>query len=69
MNLLGLGNPLANVVPKFLQYGVVAGWTNAQTISWGTQISDPNGQTISWGTSADGDTISWGTSTTRPDAQ
>jgi serine protease AprX len=69
LNLLGISNPLANVVPKYLLYGAVAGWTNAQTITWGTQIQDPQGQTITWGTSAsDGDTITWGTST-RPDGQ
>jgi hypothetical protein len=69
LNLLGTTNPLASVVPKYLLYGAVAGWTNAQTITWGTQISDPNGQTITWGTSEDGDTITWGTSTVRPDGQ
>jgi hypothetical protein len=69
LNLLGTSNPLANVVPKYLLYGAVAGWTNTQTITWGTQISDPQGQTITWGTSDGGDTITWGTSMPRPDAQ
>ena len=70
LNLVGLSNPLANMVPKFLQYGGVAAWTNAQTISWGTTITDPNGQTISWGTdSTDSETISWGTTLTSPDAR
>jgi len=69
LNLLGTNNPLANVVPKYLLYGQVAGWTNAQTIIWGTQISDPNGQTIIWGTSSDGDTIIWGTGTPAPNGQ
>ncbi|HYM22775.1 MAG TPA: S8 family serine peptidase, partial [Vicinamibacterales bacterium] len=72
LNLLGTGNLLANVVPKYLLYGTVAGWTQAQTITWGTQINDPSGQTITWGTSEDGDTITWGTGgtgTMRPDAQ
>jgi serine protease AprX len=72
LNLLGLTNPLASMVPKWLQYGAVAGWTDAQTISWGTTIYDPQGQTISWGTSAaqdDWETISWGTSMTSPDAR
>ena len=72
LNLLGTTNPLASVVPKFLLYGAVAGWTQAQTITWGTQINDPSGQTITWGTSDDGDTITWGTAGTgsmKPDAQ
>jgi serine protease AprX len=69
LNLLGTTNPLANVMPKYLLYGGVAGWTSAQTIAWGTQIHDPQGQTIAWGTSADGDTIAWGTGTAAPDGQ
>ncbi|HMD34278.1 MAG TPA: S8 family peptidase [Vicinamibacterales bacterium] len=69
LNLLGTGNPLANVVPKYLLYGTVAGWTNSQTIIWGTQINDPQGQTIIWGTSSDGDTIIWGTGTPAPNGQ
>ena len=69
LNLLGLANPLATMVPKYLQYGGVAGWTNAQTIAWGTTIYDPQGQTIAWGTSADGDTIAWGTGMPSLDAQ
>jgi serine protease AprX len=68
LNLLGAGNPLANVMPKYLLYGTVAGWTNAQSITWGTQINDPQGQSITWGTSEGGDSITWGTST-RPDGQ
>ncbi len=71
LNLLGLNNPLASVVPKYLQYGAVAGWTNSNTIMWGTTIKDPNGQTIMWGTSSaqDDETIMWGTSMTSPDAR
>ena len=71
LNLLGLTNPLASVVPKYLQYGTLAGWTNASTIMWGTTITDPNGQTIMWGTSSaqDDETIMWGTSMTSPDAR
>ncbi|HEY6214194.1 MAG TPA: S8 family peptidase [Vicinamibacterales bacterium] len=68
LNLLGTTNPLANVVPKYLLYGAVAGWTSSQSITWGTQINDPNGQSITWGTSDGGDSITWGTST-RPDGQ
>lgn len=70
LNLLGLTNPLASMVPKFLQYGQVAGWTNSQTITWGTTIYDPQGQTITWGTDATGSqTITWGTTLTSPDAR
>jgi len=69
LNLLGLSNPLASMVPKWLQYGAVAGWTSDQTIMWGTTIHDPQGQTIMWGTSDMGDTIMWGTAMTSPDAQ
>ena len=70
LNLVGLNNPLANMVPKFLQYGAVAGWTDAQTVTWGTAITDPNGQTVTWGTDAqDDETVTWGTSMTSPDAR
>jgi serine protease AprX len=72
LNLIGLTNPLASMVPKYLQYGAVAGWTNEQSIAWGTQIQDPNGQSIAWGTSMPGDdsSIAWGTGAmTSPDAQ
>jgi serine protease AprX len=63
LNLVGLLNPLKSVAPKWLLYGEVAGWTQGQTIMWGTQIYDPQGQTIMWGTSDMGDTIMWGTMT------
>jgi serine protease AprX len=71
LNLLGLGNPLASMVPKWLLYGDVAGWTDAQSIAWGTTIYDPNGQSIAWGTDAmdDDSSIAWGTSMTSPDAR
>jgi serine protease AprX len=69
LNLLGLTNPLASVVPKRLLYGEVAGWTSANTIMWGTTVQDPNGQTIMWGTSDMDDTIMWGTVATSPDAK
>jgi subtilisin family serine protease len=62
LNLLGLGNPLASVVPKWLLYGEVAGWTGGQSIMWGDSIYDPNGQSIMWGDSyvTDGTSIMWG---------
>lgn len=70
LNLLGLTNPLATIVSKNLQYGVVGSWTGAQTITWGTTIYDPSGQTITWGTdTTDGQTITWGTSLTAPNAR
>ena len=70
LNLLGLTNPLASVLPKSLLYGVVADWTTAPSITWGTPINDPQGATIIWDTSqadtiiwdtSDGDTIVWDT--------
>jgi hypothetical protein len=51
LNLLGLTNPLRSVVAKSLMYGAVAGWTPAQSITWGTPIRDPQGAGIMWGTS------------------
>jgi hypothetical protein len=59
------------MAPKYLQYGALAGWTDSQTILWGTSITDPDGQTILWGTSTptDDQTILWGTSMTSPNAR
>jgi hypothetical protein len=69
LNLVGLGNPLASIVAKRLLYGEVGGWTDSQTIMWGTTITDPQGQTIMWGTNytTEGTTIMWGTSMTAED--
>jgi serine protease AprX len=70
LNLLGLGNPLASIVPKSLLYGQLGNWTSGQTIMWGTSLTDPtNGQTIMWGTNytTEGTTIMWGTSMTSED--
>jgi hypothetical protein len=61
LDLLGLTNPLASLLPKSLMYGAVAGWTADSSITWGTPIRDPQGTAILWGTS-DGDAILWGTS-------
>jgi hypothetical protein len=71
LNLLGLTNPLQSVMPKYLQYGAVAGYTPSQQIIWGTQITDPSGQQIIWGTgsSTDDQQIIWGTTLTSADAQ
>jgi serine protease AprX len=62
LNLLGLNNPLASMVPKWLLYGDVAGWTGGQSIMWGDAIYDPQGQSIMWGDSymTDGTSIMWG---------
>jgi hypothetical protein len=61
LNLLGLTNPLAFLLPKSLMYGAVAGWTADGSIVWGTPIQDPQGAGIMWGTShVEG--IMWGTS-------
>jgi subtilisin family serine protease len=61
LNLLGLTNPLASLMPKSLIYGAIAGWTTAPSIAWGTPMQDPQGATILWGTSQ-AQTILWGTS-------
>jgi len=64
LNLVGLGNPLANIRSKNLLYGQVGDWTSSNEILWGDQIYDPQGQEILWG---DNDTtddyeILWGDS-------
>jgi hypothetical protein len=61
LNLLGLTNPLASLLPKTLMYGTVAGWTADPSIAWGTSIQDPQGVAIVWGTS-EAFAIVWGTS-------
>jgi serine protease AprX len=62
LNLIGLGNPLASMMPKWLLYGEVAGWTGGQSIMWGDSIYDPSGQSIMWGDTymTDGTSIMWG---------
>jgi serine protease AprX len=69
LNLIGLGNPLASVMPKWLLYGEVAGWTGGQSIMWGDAIYDPQGQSIMWGDSyaTDGTSIMWGDALTSAD--
>jgi serine protease AprX len=71
LNLVGLTNPLASIVPVRLQYGVVSTWTSDQQILWGTSIRDPQGQQILWGTSdtTEGTQILWGTSLAAEDPQ
>jgi subtilisin family serine protease len=61
LNLLGLTNPLAFVVPKTLLYGAIAAWTDDKSIAWGTQIQDPQGGMIIWDTSG-AELIIWDTS-------
>jgi serine protease AprX len=62
LNLIGAGNPLASMMPKWLLYGEVAGWTGGQSIMWGDSIYDPSGQSIMWGDTymTDGTSIMWG---------
>ncbi len=69
LNLIGAGNPLASMVPKWLLYGEVAGWTGGQSIMWGDAIYDPQGQSIMWGDSymTDGTSIMWGDAITSAD--
>ena len=71
LNLVGLTNPLASMLPVRLQYGVVSTWTTDQQILWGTTIYDPQGQQILWGTSdtTQGTQILWGTSLAAADPQ
>jgi serine protease AprX len=52
LNLVGLGNPLANVPANHLLWGQVAGWTTSNQIIWGDAIYDPQGQQIIWGDSS-----------------
>jgi serine protease AprX len=71
LNLVGLTNPLASMLPVRLQYGVVSTWTSNQQILWGTTIYNPQGQQILWGTSdtTQGTQILWGTSLAAADPQ
>jgi hypothetical protein len=71
LNLLGLPSPLASLLPKWLMYGAVAGWTVEPSIAWGTPIHDPHGAAILWGETeasailwgeSEGDAILWGES-------
>jgi hypothetical protein len=71
LNLLGLGNPLASVMPKWLLYGEIAGWTGGQSVLWGDAIYDPNGQSVLWGDTyvTDGSSVLWGDAVTAQDPQ
>ncbi len=71
LNLVGLTNPLASMLPVRLQYGDVSTWTSDQQILWGTTIYNPQGQQILWGTSdtTQGTQILWGTSLAAADPQ
>ena len=79
LNLLGLANPLASLLPKSLLYGAVAGWTADPSIAWGASIQDPQGVAIVWGTleayaivwgTSEGDALVWGTAImTSPDSR
>jgi serine protease AprX len=51
LNLLGLGNPLAQVPANWLVWGEVAGWSGSTYIVWGDSIQSPSGQYIVWGDS------------------
>ena len=64
LNLVGLTNPFASLLPKSLMYGALAGWTADPSIVWGTRLNPPirstgDGDSIVWG-SNDGDSIVWG---------
>jgi hypothetical protein len=62
LNLLGLTNPLASLLPKSLMYGARADWTADPSIAWGTPIQNPQGAAIVWGVSEDFFAIVWGVS-------
>jgi hypothetical protein len=59
LNVLGLSNPLASLLPKSLMYGEVAGWTSDPSIVWGTPLYDPQGAAILWG-ETEANAILWG---------
>jgi serine protease AprX len=67
LNLFGSTNPVGTLTPKWIQFGELAGFTDDESILWGTSMLDVDGQSILWGTS-DEESILWGT-TTSPTAR
>jgi hypothetical protein len=51
LNLLGLGNVLAQLPATRLVYGEMAGWTTDNHVVWGDAIQSPSGQHVVWGDS------------------
>jgi serine protease AprX len=49
LNLLGHGNPLAQVPANHLVWGGVAHWTSNYYLTWGDDIQSPSGQHLVWG--------------------
>lgn len=64
LNVIGLGNPLAETRPSEILWGDVSKWTSDEEILWGDTIYTPEGQEILWGDSktTEGDEILWGDS-------
>jgi serine protease AprX len=64
LNVLGLGNPLAQVHPHELMWGDVSKWTDGQELMWGDQVFNPEGQELMWGDSRtiEGEELMWGDS-------
>jgi serine protease AprX len=67
LNLFGSANLVSSLTPKWIQFGELAGFTDDESILWGTSMQDVDGQSILWGTS-DEESILWGTATS-PTAQ
>ena len=64
LNIVGLGNPLAQVGPHELMWGDVSKWTDGQELMWGDQVFNPEGQELMWGDSRtiEGEELMWGDS-------
>jgi serine protease AprX len=55
LNLLGLGNPLAQVPANWLVWGEVAGWSTNYHVVWSDSIQSPSGQHVVWSDTSQSD--------------
>jgi len=64
LDLLGLNNPIAQILANHVVWGDVAGWTNEYHVVWGDNLQAPSGQHVVWGDSehVDGNHVVWGDS-------
>jgi serine protease AprX len=64
LNLLGLGNPIAQTPANHVVWGDVASWTTTYHVVWGDSIESPSGQHVVWGDSEHTDSthVVWGDS-------
>jgi len=64
LNLIGLGNALAQTHPNEVIWGDVSRWTTDQEVIWGDHITNPEGQEVIWGdsTKLEGEEVIWGDS-------